>query len=246
MPDDLVGPAVRVCVPSVRYADFLAVTLPAWRAMFETASLAVVTSPEDEETQAVARRCGVDLVVTNAWHRGGRKFDKAAALDEAFGFAGGRRRPPKEGESLLSIDADVYPFGTLPQGRLRKDTIYGCPRYYCADMSVLNAHIKGETSLESLPLMMQRQRGISSPPEETRPDPDRLKHASKACLGYFQLWRHTGHAFGSFPSAGGYDIAFRRQFRRRQGLEGFYVLHLGIASRKNWRGRVVPTWEATA
>lgn len=243
---DLVGQGVRIVIPSVFYSDFLAVTLPAWRALFREESLVVVTSPEDLDSQDVATKNRAGLLVTKAWQTAGHRFDKAAALDEAFGFAGKKVPRPKIGEHCLSIDADVYPFGTLPEGKLRKDTIYGCPRYACSTRADLEAHARGLTRREELQILGPR-RGRGTEPE-LRPgaDPEALHWAGRACLGFFQLFRYTGQRFGSFNSAGKYDIEFRRTFKRRQGLDDFYVLHLGESTRRNWKGRVVPAWEATA
>lgn len=233
-------------VPSVQYGDFLAVTLPGWRAMFPTAKLVVVTSPEDLETQEVARRNGADVVETKAWYRGGRPFDKAAALDEAFGFTE-RRTQPKEGERCLAIDADVYPFGKIPSPKkLQAETIYGCPRYVCNSQADLEAHIAGTTTRDDLDLMMPRRRGVGTPAQESGAGADLIRRAGRAALGFFQLFLYSGQRFGSFPSAGGYDIAFRNAFPHRGHFKNFYVLHLGESTRKNWKGRIVPAWGATA
>src|SRR5690606_37733393 len=78
---------VRVVIPSVNYADFLADTLPAWQAFLpRDAKIAVVTTPEDRETQAVAASCDVPCCVTDVWTRDGAIFNKGSALDLAFGF----------------------------------------------------------------------------------------------------------------------------------------------------------------
>lgn len=236
---------MRVVIPSVRYGDFLAVTLPAWQAFLPEADITVVTSPEDAETQAASRASGVQLHVTDVWTRDGAPFNKARALDEAFGFAGAFRRPPDPSQLCLSVDADVYPFGRLPGGQvIESGVLYGCARYMCGSSEELQDHIDGRTSRDALELIPPRTRGESAP---------RLNagmpaiEAGRRALGFFQLWRSSaGVVFGSYPSAGKYDIEFRRHFSRRLGLLSVYCLHLGDLDRRNWRGRVMPRWGTPA
>ena len=235
---------MRVVIPSVNYADTLSVTLPAWRVLLPDARIIVVTSPSDLDTQAVAREHGAGIVVTDAWYREGAVFDKARALDEAFGFVPGGRRPAR-GEACLSIDADVYPFGSLPV-RLIPRMIYGCPRYLCSSMAELAEHKAGATARSQLSLMLTRYTRPSGGPELVQGASDRLVDTcAGACLGYFQLFAHQGHeSFGSYPTAALYDLKFRDQFRRRGVAPGFYVMHLGNSCRSNWTGRTVPAWTA--
>jgi hypothetical protein len=58
---------VRIVIPSVNYADMLAVSLPAWRSEFPGAEVVVVTAPADQATQETAERFGARLCVTDAW-----------------------------------------------------------------------------------------------------------------------------------------------------------------------------------
>lgn len=248
MPLDLVDAGVILVIPSVDYADHLEVTLPAWQALLPSASIRVVTSTADEATQAVASRLGAMVMVTDAWYANGHTFDKAAALDEAFGFKappGGVAHPPERGERCLAVDADVYPFGSLPEHRLTPNTIYGCARYLCRTPAELEAHRTGQTSRAELPLLLPRYRGSDGPEAVVGADVSVVERTAKACLGYFQLFRYyPGQTFGSFRTAGKYDIVFRDTFARRATLRDFYVLHLGAPARANWRGRVQPRWGA--
>lgn len=241
---------MRIVIPSVQYADFLEVTLPRWQAMFTKAAITVVTSPADRASAAVAAARGVECVVTDAWTRPAAthnakkkaiKFNKAAALDEAFGFTGSRLAPD-EGERCLSVDADVVPFGTMPrQNDLDRRTLYGVPRYHCETPTDLEAHTKGRVTREALRLLVPRQTGDRQGGARVMTPED----AAAKCLGYCQVFRYrVGLSFGSFATAGGYDTAFRRHFTRRAALPGFYVLHLGDSDRRNWTGRVVPAWRA--
>jgi hypothetical protein len=231
---------MRVVIPSVHFADLLAVTLPAWRETLPAARLIVVTAPQDEETQAVARQHDVRLCVTKAWglHRG--HLNKAAALDRAFRFHIGG---PHDGERCLALDADVYPIGAFPHETLRTRTLYSCARYECLSPTALEAHLAGRTRRADLPLIRPRMRGLAAPQLVAGASLAVAAQAALRCLGYFQLFRYRpGLRFGSFRSAGKYDLEFRRQFTHRDALLDFYVVHLGEQSRANWKGRVTPRW----
>lgn len=235
---------MRIVLPSVTYADFLAVTLPAWWGMVPRESLTVVTSPEDLESQALARRQGVGLHVTDAWTRNGATFNKALALDEAFGIVPGFREPPREGDVCLSLDADVFPCGILPaSSAIAVNTLYGCARYECLSTADLRAHLLGHRPRRQLPLIAPRMRkkpGVLISPNTQ----ENIREHAHRCLGYFQLFRwRPGVGFGSYNTAGKYDVDFRGHFATRVALVDFYVLHLGEQDRRNWRGRIVPRWK---
>lgn len=231
---------MRVVIPSVNYGDLLAVTLPAWRRLLPRARFTVVTSPLDAETLDVCERNHTRAVVTDVWTAAGAKFNKGGALDLGFGFnAAGA---PGHGETCLSIDADVYPFGSFPDGRLAKRNIYGCPRYVCWTPEELEGHAAGVRPLADFPLILPRQRGQAYA-LETMPSARTTAAAGKRCLGFFQLFRYTpGLAFGHSRTAGKCDIVFRNQFEHWQVLPDFYVLHLGESTRANWAGRLIGRW----
>jgi hypothetical protein len=238
---------MRVCIPSVNYADYLATVLPAWRAVLPKARFVVVTSPNDPDTVDVARAAGAEAHVTDAFKRTetgrmarGKVFNKARALDEAFGIIPGFTQPPDTKEYCLALDADVYPGGVWSTDEARRsDTIYGCARYRCETPAELQAHLAGETTRADLELIPPRNGG--EPERGSEMDP--VKAGEKA-LGYFQLFRYTtGRSFGNSRTAGKYDLDFARSFEKRKALDGFYVLHLGELSRQNWQGtRVLPPW----
>jgi hypothetical protein len=222
-------------ITSVDYADFLAVTLPAWRALLPSATLRVVTSPRDRATHQVAARVGVEVVATRAWRADGARFNRAKALDQAIGL-------PASGELCLSVDADVYPCGVLPDERhFALGVLYGCARYLCRTWADAKAHLFGRVPREALPLMDVRL-ATKDGYAIAANTPDELQRTAAAGLGYFQAFRYAGQQFGSFPSAGGYDTAFAAGFAERRALEDLYVLHLGPSRGQNWTGRVLPTW----
>ena len=226
---------MRFVITSVNYADYLAVTLPAWKAILPAGALFVATSPEDVETQRVALLDhGVPCVVTDAWtrkdptcHEGGEPtFNIALGLDEALGLTGGLVTPPQDGEILGHASADCVPFGRWPdESRFDDQTVYAFWRYECLSPKHLAQHQSGKRPLSQFP---------------------RLKNTKGAPIGYNQMFRaKPGRRFGSYPTAGKFDTHFTARFPRFEMLLDAYLLHLGpINIRENWAGRTVPTWGA--
>jgi hypothetical protein len=222
---------------SVDYADFLAVTLPAWRRLLPTATIRVVTSPADSETRMVAAWAGAEVHESTAWTTGRRaRFNRARALDEALAEM-------RVGDICVSIDADCYPCGTWPE-HFEPDVLYGCARYLCPTHADLLAHLQRRVPREGLSLMDVRL-GAHGYGLAANTPADVARTAGE-CLGFCQAFRYAGQRFGSYPTAGGYDTDFRQQFARCEGLTDFYVLHLGPSAGRNWSGRVVPRWRVTA
>lgn len=218
---------MRVIVTSVNYADFLAITLPAWRELLPMARIRVITSPEDRETQDVALASRCECLVVDVWHKDGAVFNKAAALD--LGLSGAQN-----GDWCLALDADVYPVGVLPSVMPSTErSLFSVHRYACHTPDELQAHLAGVMPLSSFERIQMWKRSPHLA------DPAGLQ-------GYFQLWQfRDGDSFGSYPSAARYDVEFGRKFPRREYLDGLYVLHLG-EHRKNWSGRVTPRWNGKA
>jgi len=221
-------------IPSVQYADFLAVTLPAWQRALPQATIRVVTSREDAETQRVCREAGVEAYQTGAWQADRATLNTAKALDEAFASAA-------PGELCVSVDADCYPCGTFPdEDTFAPDVLYGCVRYLCRSMAELRAHLDGRTPRAALQLMGHRleQTGygiVSNTPAE-------VARLAAEGPGYCKAFRYGAVRFGSFRTAGVYDTAFAAKFTTKRPLVDFYVLHLGPSRGRNWRARVVPQW----
>lgn len=224
---------MRIVLTSVRYADFLAVTLPAWRALVPS-GLLVATSPEDEASQRIAADHNVPTVITDAWRRSDRtchqgdmpRFNLALGLDVAFGLFDDAMPPPAEDELCGHLSADCYPVGRWPADRtFPADTIAGFWRYACATPAELRDAQQGRRAVSSFP---------------------RLKNAHGWPIGYCQLFRYrSGLRFGSFPTAGKFDIRFREQFTHKVMRDDVALLHLGPSSvRENWAGRVIPQWGA--
>ena len=102
-------------------------------------------------------------------------------------------------------------------------------------------HRRGRTTRGQLRLIPPKVRGqsyVSAP--NTR---ENALASARRCLGYLQLFRYRrGLTFGSYRTAGKYDLEFRKQFAETDALWDLYVLHLGDQARSNWRGRVLPPW----
>jgi hypothetical protein len=190
---------VRVVVPSLHYGDFLAVTLPGWRAAFPSASILVVTRADDDASQAAATAHGCRVLVTDAWTRNGARLNVGAVLEEAFA-----RVPPQPNEICLSVDADVYPCGRFPRkAEIKSRTLYGCARYHVDSQAELEAHLSGEVPRRRLRLIAPRQGGEPVIGARMRPE-----DAGAKCLGYFHCFRHSERRrYTDSDSAGGYDTA---------------------------------------
>lgn len=222
---------MRWVIASVRYADFLAVTLPAWKAIVPS-GLVVATSPEDFDTQDVAASCGVPCVVTDAWtradpegHNGGPPtFNLGYGLNVSLGLRKGLVSPPALREILGHASADCYPFGKWPdEASIEADRIYGFWRHECLTQAGLEQHRAGATPRSRYP---------------------KLKNSGGRPIGYCQFFRHMpGRAFGSYPTAAKFDTHFVERVGRHEMRDGVYLLHLGEHdNHKNWGGRVLPAW----
>ncbi len=226
---------MRVVIPSVDYADMLAISLPAWQRFLGHQHITVATSARDLASADVATRFGADVYVTDAWKGQDKShtplrgmpvsFNKGLAMDEAFGFVGPRPRP-QAGELCIALDADVVPFGTWPDAITFGSThVDGCQRYRCDSQAALDQHTAGRRALKHF---------VSH------------KFHPAMALGYCQVFRwRQGVRFGSWPTAEHYDIRLIEQYAGGRHRPEWYVLHLGPwVVQANWKGRVVPRWRA--
>jgi hypothetical protein len=225
---------MRAIIVSVNYADFLAVTLPAWKAILPPGTLSVATAPGDPSIElAVAH--GVTPIVTDAWtrldetcHVGGTPtFNAAYGMDVCLGLVDELIDPPEYGEVVVNINVDCYPVGAWPQDKHILPTIlYGAWRYHCLTAKDFTT-FQADGSLDRFP---------------------RMKNSGGRPVGYFNAWRWVkGRRFGSYPTAGKYDTNFIELYYRKRWdyFEGLSLLHLGPqAGWENWRGRSVPAWGA--
>lgn len=227
---------MRAIITSVNCGDFLADTLPAWKAILPAGTLGVATSPHDTETQEVCQANDVPTWVTDGWarvdlscHLGANppQFNMPLGLDEAFGFVPGLRDLPADGELCVSLNADVYPFGAFPaESEVPKGLMAGWWRYECHTPKDLDGCIANPKRVQTM---------------------TRMKNSGGRPVGYAQMFRYfPGFRFGSYGSAAKYDIHVFKHFPRLQMREEIHLLHLGgpEGGHKNWVGRCVPRWRA--
>jgi hypothetical protein len=81
----------------IGYADFLAETLPCNLPLVD--EIVIITSPDDEETQAVCRRNNVRHILSEDFKRGG-PFNKGRLINRALDLISGR-------DWILHADADI-------------------------------------------------------------------------------------------------------------------------------------------
>ena len=114
---------VKGIVVCVDYDDYLAITLP--RNARHLTNVLVVTSPEDVRTQAVVKSVpSARCFVTDAFTRGGKRFNKGAAMEEGFDAIG------RDGWTLIH-DADTLLPDSVTFDDLDPTMIYGAPRRLC-------------------------------------------------------------------------------------------------------------------
>ncbi len=217
---------MRLVIASVKYADCLAVALPAWLALVPV-GVSVATAPDDHDTQQVAAAHGVPVHVTDAWTRKQDhdvRFNLALGLDEALGLVPSSVPPPADGELVGHVSADCVPFGRWPAEKTFSfEAVYGFWRYECLTPDALAAHQRGTLARSAFP---------------------KLKNSHGWPIGYNQVFRYqAGLRFGSYPTAGKFDTDFSRQFARQVMRDELYFLHMGpISVKANWAGRVIPQW----
>lgn len=227
---------MRAIIVSVRYADFLAVTLPAWKAILPPGTLSVATSFDDEASISVAHAHGVRAILTDAWTRldetchvgGPPTFNAALGMDVCLGLHEDLVAPPEYGEVVVNINVDCYPVGEWPKEKHILPTIlYGAWRYHCMTPKDLADFLAGTKPQKYFP---------------------KMKNSGGRPVGYFNAWRYVkGRRFGSYPTAGKYDTNFieLHYHEKWQYFPGLSLLHLGPqAGWENWAGRVVPAWGA--
>lgn len=215
-------------ITSVGYGDILALTLP--RNVQKLESVLVITAPHDFETKRVvssiaAHEPGVGMLVTDAFYRGGAKFNRGAAIEEGFKALGYPER------WFVVLDADIvlpwfsvqgdalhYGSGEIERMDLDRGCLYVPPRRMLYEAERFDDFVDWST----LPIN----------PNEANEYP-----------GYFQMAH--GSAMKERPwyptnwiHAGGADSEFMKKWPRanRKHLP-FEVLHLG-ADGRNWAGRV--------
>lgn len=128
---------MRGITTSVGYGSLLSITLP--RNLRHLTECVVVTSPDDEQTQAVACSVpGVKLHVTDAFTRHGARFNKGLAFEEAWNTHG------RDGRWLI-WDADILFPDSLDLSGWRDGCLHGARRRILADPSKWSPDLNWKT-----------------------------------------------------------------------------------------------------
>ena len=111
---------MRAILTSVEYGDILALTLPYNRHHFD--DVMVVTTPDDEETQAVAKANNCQLHITADFYSNSAQFNKWTPLEQGLDKLGRRGW-------ICIMDADVAWPKELPPMALTRGKLYSPRRY---------------------------------------------------------------------------------------------------------------------
>lgn len=204
---------VTVCV---EYDDLLGITLARNMRMLDECW--VVTSPNDTATQALCAQVpGVKCFVTDAFYRGGAKFNKGLALEECFEAMG------RHGWILIwdadTLFPDVQP--NLPG--LQPNVLYGAQRLLLRDASQWTPAFDW--------------RNASPTKDRIGTGYFQLFHALSSTIAKLP-WYDT-----TFTHAGGGDGYFTARWSHKEWLP-FRVLHLGPRD-TNWMGRATAKLDGT-
>lgn len=195
---------LTVCVG---YAELLAKSLQMWRDGFDR--LVVVTSREDKETITLCDLMQVSHYSTEVFFDNGAKFNKGAAIAEAyawlqFGFL------PREW--MLFFDADIEPpsrwreliYSGVANGEIQSGNLYGAKRVEESGKPINDPDLAGYFHLAH----------VQDANMQVEPIVD--KH-----------WYHAGN----------YDSTFQNRWQKtqRQWIRGLTVIHRGEPG-ANWCG----------
>ena len=202
---------MRGLVVSVDYDDLLAITLP--RNARHLTEILVVTSPNDVRTQAVVAAVpNARCFVTDAFYRDGAKFNKGAAIEQAFDVLG------RDGWTLI-WDADILLPDAPDWRQCDPARLYGAKRRLLSDVSRWSSGLR---NWRALPLSS----------EFGWPGYFQLFHGSSPRLRDVRPWYAT-HS----PHAAIGDKHFHDHWPIvEKGWLPFEVLHLGPRD-TNWFGR---------
>lgn len=235
--------AITVCVD---FDDLLEWTLPINAAQVDR--FIVVSTLEDEKTAAVvaeARRelVHVELLTTNVFYAQEADFNKGAAIEEAFEYAG------RDGWFML-LDVDtLLPTNDPGHGQfafkercwptIKKgptDVLYGPSRRIVADLDDCMSN-DAEARMDRRYELLDQHAWWQYPIHQERGFPGycQIFHASalKSKPWYPTDWRH----------AGGSDSEFEQKWPADKKVKvGWSVLHLGAVG-QGWHGRLLGRWD---
>lgn len=236
---------IRAILVSVDYTDLLSISLPYNRHHFS--EVCVVTSTDKKEIDSLTPLCvdnNATLYSTDAFYKGGARFNKWLALEEALDWYG------REGWLCL-MDADIlWPKDSQDVfvSPLKKGYLYSPLRRVCEKIdrpyahSYIDANVEGEIvdreRVEFLPYPSERVWGRFP-----------LHGNQGEWAGYTQIFhaedpvlvkKGTPWHDTNWIHAGGADSFFQAMWPKAKKIRlPFEVLHLGPPG-ENWMGRVTP------
>lgn len=215
---------MRAFVVAVDYADLLAVTLPYNAHHFEDVHVVTDAASEAAVRPVVRSVPNADMMVTDAFYRGGADFNKWAALEELLDRAG------RSGWIAL-LDADVlWPKETLLDVGTDRRGFHICPGFLYGALRRMYPRVP---------------RTAAELPPEDQWGRYPLHRNVHEWAGYTQVFHGSDPVLGPAPwhdvswrHAGGADTFFQAKWPRERRVRfPWEVLHLGPAG-ANWCGRV--------
>lgn len=241
---------IECVVVSVNCGDYLSHTLPLTKPLFNRQ--VVVTSADDEETRRVARHYNVECLVTDAFYRGGDKFNKGRAVNEALEHlekTGGFK------EWAVHMDADIVlpPLSrqilhTIP---LNEQCLYGIDRVMCPNYE------RWVRFMQS-PLPQHDQSYVHVGPFPVGTRLYKPEQGGWVPLGFFQMFHRASNHLKTpyypieWDSAATSDLymAYKWPREKRVMIPEIVAYHLatddvtGSAMGQNWLGRRTSRFEA--
>ena len=219
---------ITVCV---RFDDYLEHTLARYVETFD--AVAVVTTPEDEATQALcARFPSVQVVRSTRARDRGEAFNLPALINDGYrALAPTAWAVKMDPDILLPANARQVMDAALDDPEL----LWGSRRYFCETIEIMDRFVA------------TGDYGVLEPPYETTAD----------VLGFLQLFHVASSAMRGRdapyeearfegPSRTNDRLFSERWGDRRRWLD-FDVVHLGLdAIGTNWKGRKAPSFRRGA
>lgn len=204
---------MKAIMVSVEYGDILSLTLPRNKHHFDR--MMVVTSPDDKETQKVAKRNKVETYITDAFYLDGAVFNKWRAMEEALDHFGRRGW-------MTIMDADII-----------------WPKKVETKFEQGNLYSPGRKILGQIERPLPRERDWR---DLTGHSPDNMSFAGYTLIFHgsdHHLPKPPWHQI-DWVHAGGADTLLQARWPNARKIRlDWDVLHLGPPC-KNWCGRSTP------
>lgn len=226
------------------YSDFLRVTLPNNKHMFDR--LVVVTSPEDKDTQKLCEFYHVECVATEKLRTREGKFCKGAGINE------GLKRLDKDGW-VLHLDGDILlPPQTrrlLERACLDRHMLYGIDRFNVRGWAAWQNFVKAPKLQHECDSYVHLNN--SGFPIGTRVMQNHM--GGYVPIGFFQLWSPNGSGVFCYPEghadAGREDLLFANKWARCERsfipeIIGYHLETEDAGYGTNWGGRKTKQFEA--